>query len=29
MLASVGMMLLDIFERLVETWAYFAFGTAL
>ncbi len=29
MLGSFGMMLLEIIERLIETWVYFSFGTPL
>lgn len=29
MLGPFGMMILEIIERLFETWYYFSFGTAL
>ena len=29
MLGPIGMMLLEIIERLIETWVYLSFGTSL
>ncbi len=29
MLGPLGMLLLEIIERLIETWVYFSFGTSL